>query len=143
MFPFNILADDTEFNNCSFTYSFSDNVNSNLIHNFYSCLFKAHKRCCRDLDPDKYFFNSNNYLGDEYYLKDSIKNLLQGRSIKDEFSILHLNVRSLPHNLDDFNLNLSRLKHSFSVIAFSETRATFFDENSLIISGIYLYLYTR
>ena len=49
----------------------------------------------------------------------SIKSYFQNKGNK--FSILNLNIRSLPKHYDEINLFLSRLNHSFKIIVLTET----------------------
>ena len=48
------------------------------------------------------------------------------------FSILHLNARSLPKNLDQLNLMLKNIQRPFSVLGVSETWLT--DSTSELVS---------
>ena len=72
-------------------------------------------------DPDLHFYNTNvKNLNTPYILPGELQKLL--RDDKDEnVSVLHLNIRSINKNLQNFKMFLSNLNLSFSVICFSET----------------------
>ena len=59
-------------------------------------------------------------LDTPYILPEEFQKFV-GSSSHDSFSILHLNIRSIKKNFDDFKLFFSNLAISFSVICFSET----------------------
>ena len=56
----------------------------------------------------------------QYILLEEFQNFIESTS-HDSFSILHLNIRRIKKNFDNFNLFFSILGFSFSVICFSET----------------------
>ena len=78
-----------------------------------------------DLDPDKRFFNqyshrlikSCNYFVDETFNKYLLKHNVS----KHSFSVIHLNIRSIPTNFTSFLSYMENLSHKFSVIALTET----------------------
>ena len=49
------------------------------------------------------------------------------------FSIMHLNIRSIPRHLNEFTLFLETIKFSFSVIGISET---WFNESTVDVYNI-------
>ena len=55
--------------------------------------------------------------------------------LKDGFSILHLNSRSFNENRDFIEIFISNLKHTFSIIALSETWYKEDDSNLVDISN--------
>ena len=55
-----------------------------------------------------------------YILPEEFQKFIDS-SCHDLFSILHLNIKSIKKNFDDFQLFFSNLGFSFSVICFSET----------------------
>ena len=61
-------------------------------------------------------------------------------SCVDDFSILHINPRSFSRNSDHINAFLSGLKHTFSVIALSETWFKE-DESNMITIDNYVLLH--
>ena len=83
-----------------------------------------------DLDPDYNFFLQNNYNRDEcnYYFCDDFLKI--DNSIKqNNFSIINLNINSVPRNFDNFrNQLLQSLDHEFDIISLCETKL---DDNLL------------
>ena len=61
--------------------------------------------------------------------------MTMNKNITSNFSVIHVNARSLPKNIYSLNIYLNTLSHSFSVIAVSETRATADSETLLLLSG--------
>ena len=78
-----------------------------------------------DFDPDMNFcqnWNNNCINKCDYYYEDSINKKCKELDInKHHLSLLHNNLRSIPHNLDHFNQFLNGLDIDFSFLAFSET----------------------
>ena len=76
-----------------------------------------------DNDPDTNFFDSNDFENISKYLNpnEAYEELKTANS--DDFSIIHLNIRSMNKNFDDFKLFLQSLKFQFKVICLSETWA--------------------
>ena len=67
------------------------------------------------------FFNlKTQNLDSPYILSEEFQKFIDSSS-HDSFSILHLNIRSIKKNFDNFKLFFSTLGFSFSVICFSET----------------------
>ena len=81
-----------------------------------------------DIDPDIQLFNDvDNHmsLNCNYYFEDSLMEILQKRapnhSIGNEFSLCHMNIRSLKANLSSFEICLENTGLRFSIIGVSET----------------------
>ena len=79
-----------------------------------------------DIDPDLQFFNDTTYLQNvltcDYHHESSFNSKLHSLGIDDtSFSMMHLNIRSIPKNLCKFQEYLSNLNIQFSVIGISET----------------------
>ena len=78
-----------------------------------------------ELDPDKNYFNQFSYhlsQRSNYYSEDSFHKCVDRcNNGNDIFSIIHLNIRSLPANMTGFISYLSNINHTFSVIGFTET----------------------
>ena len=78
-----------------------------------------------ELDPDKNYFNQFSYhlsQSSNYYCEDSFNKCTdQCNMNKDLFSLIHLNIRSLPANLTGFMSYMSNVNHIFSIIGFTET----------------------
>ena len=72
-------------------------------------------------DPDLNFFNKYVKNYDTKYLSpDDFKDFIE-KPVTNLFSILHLNIRSIKKNFDNFKKILCSLDFTFSVICFSET----------------------
>ena len=72
-------------------------------------------------DPDVNFFSlKTQNLDTPYILLEEFQKFV-GSSFHDSFTILHLNIRSIKKNSDNFKLFFSTLAFSFSVLCFSET----------------------
>ena len=86
----------------------------------------ATKQCQRELFSAK--MNDPNLLEDlaqlapcsecRYYLPDELNTLSLNN---DTFSLLHLNVRSLPKNFDNLSNLLNSINHTFSFIGITES----------------------
>jgi hypothetical protein len=81
----------------------------------------------QDIDPDVQYYSDIAMLNQantcNYYVEDSFNNKLQHLS-NDCFSLFHINIRSMQHNLDGLLQYLEILSHSFSIIGLSETWLT-------------------
>ena len=77
------------------------------------------------LDPDKYYSNQYSLRlikNCNYFLEESFKKHLSHHHISNEvFSMLYLNVRSIPENLPAFQSYLDIFDHHFSIIGLTET----------------------
>ena len=73
-------------------------------------------------DPDLNFFNSVNFENSNYVTPHEAFQELKQTDC-DNFSILHLNVRSMNKNFEDFKSFYMSLKYEFKVICLSETWA--------------------
>ena len=72
-------------------------------------------------DPDSNFFQTNfQSLDTPYLLPEEFHQLLDNKNTTS-VSVLHLNIRSINKNFDNFKLFLSSLNYCFSIICFSET----------------------
>lgn len=122
IFPFNHLDDDDfelalyELAHGSLNYDFDRLATLHfnpLFRNSSSDLFQ-------DLDPDTNFYRST---GCNYYLADQFTESF-GSDIatnKSLFSVMHLNIRSLPRNLEKLSDYLLGILAKFSLIGLSET----------------------
>ena len=82
-----------------------------------------------DMDPDLQFFNDNTYVQNDftcdYYIEETFNNKCAELSLNDlNFSIFHLNVRSLPKHFNELQNYLTNLNLKFSVIGLTETWLT-------------------
>ena len=72
-------------------------------------------------DPDVNFFNKKfQSLDTPYLMPGEFYNFLD--SSLDQFSVLHLNIRSIKRNFENFKLFLNLINFTFSVICLSETQ---------------------
>ena len=72
-------------------------------------------------DPDLHFYNTNiQNLNTPYILPEELQKFL-GDDKDENVSVLHLNIRSINKNFENFKMFLSNLNLSFSIICFSET----------------------
>ena len=72
-------------------------------------------------DTDLNFFNKYvKNFGTKYLSPEDFKDFIE-RPVTNLFSILHLNIRSIKKNFDNFKKILCSLDFTFSVICFSET----------------------
>ena len=85
------------------------------------------------LNPDSNFMPGLPSSG--YLAEDDINSRVAPLSNKINFSVMHLNARSLPKNLDQLNLMLGSLKKSFAVIGISETWLTEWTAQLVNIKG--------
>ena len=79
-----------------------------------------------DIDPDFHFYNeifaNIAVQNSDYYIEDSFTEKCKVSSVESDcFSLLHMNIRSAPSHLDEFQNYICNLNHNFSVIAMSET----------------------
>ena len=76
-------------------------------------------------DPDIQFFNKNNLQNFDtpYFNTDEVNTCLQTAENTD-FSVLHVNIRSLSSNFDKLKNFLSQITHSFGMICITETWCT-------------------
>jgi len=93
-----------------------------------------------DSDPDLQYFNdmtyANNINNCNYYLEDDFgKKISNFRCAEKCFSLTHLNIRSIPKNLEYWNLFLKSLNYEFTVIGISETWLTENNVNCFDIDG--------
>ena len=80
-----------------------------------------HLTLSNDADPDFHFYCDLNFSCD--YLNEEQFNTIASKEVNyfDQFSLFHLNIRSLERNLDKLTNLLSNLSMRFSVIGITET----------------------
>ncbi|XP_028407966.1 uncharacterized protein LOC114530582 [Dendronephthya gigantea] len=125
--PFSHLDDD-EFNMVLYEFEngsvrFDEDRLSSLVFN--PLLFDHNNNLAiwGDLDADTNFYSKVSHSCD-YYTEHKLSDLLSTKvEIPNNncFSILHLNIRSLPRNLENLSNSLAIIKHNFSIIGISET----------------------
>ena len=78
-----------------------------------------------DLDPDKFYFNQYSHRlikSCNYFVEETFnKYLLKHNVSQNSFSIMHLNIRSMPANFTSLLSYLENITHKFSVIGLTET----------------------
>ena len=124
-FPFNHL-DDSSFNLALYEISHGPlNFNSSRLE---TLLFNPIEQPELSNSLSSYLNPDSNFIAgvpsSSYLAEDDINSRVAPLSNKVNFSIMHLNARSLLKNLDQLNLMLGSLKKSFSVIGISETWLT-------------------
>ena len=124
-FPFNHL-DDSSFNLALYEISHGPlNFNSNRLE---TLLFNPIEQPELSNSLSSYLNPDYNFIAglpsSSYLAEDDINSRVAPLSNKINFSIMHLNARSLLKNLDQLNLMLGNLKKSFAVIGISETWLT-------------------
>ena len=72
-------------------------------------------------DPDKNFFNDKLQQIDFSYFSVEHLIAISEQLSKDNFSVLHLNIRNLNANIDNFREFLASLNGNFSVIVLTES----------------------
>ena len=75
-------------------------------------------------DPDLQYFNDQsvvNTINCDYYAEDGFVSKTSKLCAADSFSLLHLNIRSVPKNLSQFKCYCEGLQFSFSVLGLTET----------------------
>ena len=71
-------------------------------------------------DPDISFYQDISSLETHYCSPNDFKNNFQS-FLKDSFSVLHLNIRSMNKNFESFKEFYLKIKFKFSIFCFSET----------------------
>ena len=87
-------------------------------------------------DPDLHFFNTvgNQIMHSDYYLEDSFKQLIEQKCISPlSMSFIHLNIRSIPKNLQNFLNYLDTLDFQFAIMGFSGTWFTDINHLCLLV----------
>ena len=76
-----------------------------------------------DADPDLNYFNSfSQYITNcNYFLESAfINEMSKSYQMKENFSLCHLNIRSMRKNLNSFENYLDLIDHKFTILAFTE-----------------------
>ena len=120
-FPFNAIESNFEFNCALFNYAYNNSINADTVKNQKQLYLTKGLQICDDIDSDKHFYHQYNNFCNKYYLEDDFNKLLAEKNIATNFSLLHVNSRSLFKNLDHLINYLSIISHRFSVFAVSET----------------------
>jgi hypothetical protein len=127
IFPYNSL-DDTPFFLASINNPINAQPDLNYFHNlvydpFESCEDDS-EGVLGDVDPEQNFLNEirgNIIQNCNYYYNNKLYDETKDKMDLVDLSICHLNIRSLPKNLDAFNSTLHSSGMTFKVLAFTET----------------------
>ena len=129
--PFNSISDENEFINAiSESWNFSSSVSfdelNSLVFNPFELNSDNSHLPIYDTDPDLQYFNDTTYITDashcDYYLEHSFNKKCKSLEVDNEcFSLMHLNIRSIPKNLDSLIRYLDGLDLNFTVIGLTET----------------------
>ena len=122
IFPFNYVQDDNDLmKNLRDYFGTEINFDFNPFDfgdiNLYMPL--------TEIDPDLQFFNDmanlQNHIGNcKYYIEESFNTTFK-RNLMNNFSLFHINIRSLPKHHTELSCYLENLNVNFSVIGISET----------------------
>ena len=122
---FELFVNSESFNsNCQLSsYNFNvEYLNTKCFNQFNANVHSIES----SLHPDVNFFNNFDYdytLECKYHFNDSFNN--EEMPTTDQFSILALNINSIPKNLDVFELQfLNNLNYNFDILGFVETKLT-------------------
>ena len=123
IFPFNHIEEDVEFLR-TICDDYLIDMNDRLFHPFEFDNVENDDPLV-DIDPDYNFYNiySNSTLKDSYYYTcETFKNYIADYDVtNDNFSLYHMNIRSMCRNLKCLNTYMSTLPVRFSCIALTET----------------------
>ena len=132
MFPFNHIDDESIFLKAISEISPSSDII--IRHHTESKIFNPFEineddsnilEYQGDLDPDKCFFNQHSHSLLEacnYQTEQTFNNYVSRKGISNNnFSLFHLNVRSVPANHSSLLSYMENIEHRFSVIGLTET----------------------
>ena len=131
-FPFNHIEDNDEFISC-LSENWRVTLNLDLTElrektfNPFELNCEEKKSPLWDSDPDIHYYNliCNNLASCDYYLEDAFNEKCNKMSFTSKcFSMIHFTVRSIPQNLQAFEIFMSNLCIEFTIMAFSETWLT-------------------
>ena len=96
LFPFNSIEDEAVFLNCLMTLQHSNHLNASVINSVHQFnIVNRNKVVNKDIDPDSNFI-CNTASQSSYFSNDRFNDTMNHMGIlNDNFSILHLNIRSL------------------------------------------------
>ena len=126
--PFNHHMDDDSFlTDLNIFFHDGNTLNANQVFTPFES-FENFDNIFDDIDPDLNFFNSNyrqlyENTTSNYYTEGKLNNALESYH-HNCFSMMHLNVRSLPRHHDQLTEYLQTLNIEFTVIGLTETWLT-------------------
>ena len=92
--------------------------------NTFELIDKDHSSILSETDPDLHYFNSFNQFSYKcnIFLQSKFNITTKASNITHEdFSLCHINIRSLRKNLTECETYLQMLSHKFTIIGFTET----------------------
>ena len=143
IFPYNHIEDNDKFVSC-LSENWIVTLNLNLAElrekTFNPFELNCEEQRCPlwDSDPDIHYYNliCNNLSSCDYYLEDAFNEKCNKTSLSSNcFSMIHFNVRSIPKNLQAFEIFMSNLCINFTILAFSETWLTSYNNTLYNIDG--------
>jgi hypothetical protein len=136
LYPFNCIEDEFEFQCNLFNYNNCNKLNANVIKSSQQLqLTSKFKPCSKDIDPDEFLYNHLGNQDSNYYLEDEFNAMISNTSLATNFSLIHINARSLVKNLNQLLLYLESLVHKFTIIAVSETWGNDYNDQLFNIPG--------
>ena len=136
LFPFNRIYDEIDFKQAIYEtcpIKTKNNISLEVLNNKIFNPFQLNEiedansiLPLTNTDPDLNYYggleNIDNYISSDYYTEDSFSNkCLQLSADSFSLSLLHLNIRSLPKHLNEFEVYIKNLNVDFSIYGFSET----------------------
>ena len=136
LFPFNRIYDEIDFKQAIYETCPIKNKNNISLEALNNKIFNPFQLNeiedansilpLTNTDPDLNYYggleNIDNYISSDYYTEDSFSNkCLQLSADSFSLSLLHLNIRSLPKHLNEFEVYIKNLNVDFSIYGFSET----------------------
>lgn len=136
--PFNQCINDDSFSESLFEFYHDGSITLSTIRDLVFNPFSLNEKNNIPLfeaDPDVNFFNDNctKVNNSNYMFEDQFNELVSGIDSQNQFSILHLNIRSLPAHRLELESLLHSLKMNFTCIGLSET---WLNDISCDITGI-------
>lgn len=127
--PFNHFHDDDDFRNAIKEISLDCTWRQHTIDNLYFDPFtlnESTKTPLYDTDPDIQFYLDTQYIRNsdcDYFIEDTFNKYVDKvpKDCKEMFSLVHLNIRSLPKHNDEFSNYINLLEHRFKFIGLTET----------------------
>ena len=128
--PFNHFIDDDEFYQSLFTKDYLMPFMSNLPGDMFSHIditLNNHESPLDDIDPDLNYYNELHFLNGvncSYLNEDSLKKMYDSQKLKtrkSSLSLFHMNIRSIPRNINAMSDYIDCLNVDFHVIGISET----------------------
>ena len=126
IFPFQFIADNTLVNLITDTYDFEYDIErlESLVYDPFESNIGDGAGVLDDVDPDQNYLNElrgRQIQNCKYYYSDVKVNELQEKIENIDISLLHLNIRSVPKNLDKLIplIDQSQIKYNF--VALTET----------------------